>query len=228
MAIKEICHAHGLLASFMAKIDPGFEGLSGAVHHSLVDANGSNLFFDAARPLRLSEVFDHWTEGLLQNLQDITLLLLPNFNSYKRPLPGCFVGNSTTWSVEGRGTTLRIINFDPQATRIENRLPGADGNPYLVLAAHIAAGCDGLQKRLALRPQFIGSDPAFDAQEREDVEFIPASMAQALTRFKQSACVRNFFGSRFCDMYAAHREYDLGRARAQVADWERRIWLENA
>jgi glutamine synthetase len=103
MAIKEICYHHGLLASFMAKIHADLEGLSGAVHHSLIDPDGRNLFYDPHGHERLSQTFDHWAEGILQNLQDMTLLLLPNFNSYKRPLPGCFVGNSTTWSVEGRG-----------------------------------------------------------------------------------------------------------------------------
>ena len=228
MAIKEICHHHGLMASFMAKISPKFEGLSGAVHHSLVDKDGKNLFQDPNRPQGLSEMFDHWTEGLLQNLLDMTLILLPNYNSYKRPLLGCLVGNSTTWSIEGRGTTLRIINFNPQATRIENRLPGADGNPYLVLAAHIAAGLHGLNNKLPLRPPFVGADPAYDTCGRDDVEYIPMSLESAIERFKSSNRMKAFFGDIFCEIFAAHREYDLGQARAQVSDWERQRFLENA
>jgi glutamine synthetase len=228
MAIKEICYHHGLLASFMAKIHADLEGLSGAVHHSLIDPDGRNLFYDPHGHERLSQTFDHWAEGILQNLQDMTLLLLPNFNSYKRPLPGCFVGNSTTWSVEGRGTTLRIINFDPNATRIENRLPGADGNPYLVLAAHIAAGLYGLDHQLSLRPPFVGADPAFNTLNRDDVEFIPASLGLAVERFKTSDRLKDFFGEVFCEVFAGHRQFDLEKARAQVADWERKKFLENA
>jgi len=228
MAIKEICYHHGLTASFMAKIAPDLEGLSGAVHHSLVGPDGRNLFHDPARPNGLSEMFGHWTEGLLRNLQDMTLILLPNFNSYKRPLPGCFVGNSTTWSVESRGTTLRIINFDPQATRIENRLAGSDANPYLVLAAHLAAGLWGLDQKLPLRPPFVGADPAFDTMGRDDVEYIPKSLEAAVDRFRASEPMKEFLGRDFCEAFAAHREYDLEQSRAQVADWERRRFLENA
>lgn len=228
MAIKEICHHHGLMASFMAKIHPDLEGLSGAVHHSLIDPGGNNLFHDPGRPENLSQTFDHWAEGILQNLQDMTLILLPNYNSYKRPLPGCFVGNSTTWSVESRGTTLRIINFDPNATRIENRLPGADGNPYLVLAAHIAAGLYGLVHKLPLRPPFVGADPALDTLGREDVNYIPLSLGSAIDRFKNSDRMKIFFGEQFCEVFAAHRQSDLDRSRSYVADWERQKLLENA
>lgn len=228
MAIKEICHRHGLIASFMAKIAPDFEGLSGAVHHSLVDRRGGNLFHDPGRPEGLSMLFENWAEGLLQNLCDMTLLLLPNYNSYKRPLPGCFVGNSTTWSIEGRGTTLRVINFDPQATRIENRLPGADANPYLVLAAHLAAGLDGLDRRLELRPAFVGADPASELCGRTDVDYIPPSLEAAIERFRYSASMKAFFGDLFCKVYAAHRGAALQQARAQVGDWERRKLLIRA
>jgi glutamine synthetase len=158
----------------------------------------------------------------------MTLILLPNFNSYKRPLPGSFVGNSTTWSVESRGTTLRIINFDPSATRIENRLPGADGNPYLVLAAHMAAGLYGLEHKLPLRPSFVGADPALDTLGRDDVHYIPRSLGQAIERFKSSDRMKEFFGHQFCEVFAAQRQFDLERARSQVADWERHQLLENA
>jgi glutamine synthetase len=228
MAIKEICHHHNLLASFMAKIHPDLEGLSGAVHHSLIDKDGNNLFHDPNRPHNLSKKFDQWAEGILKNLQDMTLILLPNFNSYKRPLPGCFVGNSTTWSVESRGTTLRIINFDSKATRIENRLPGSDGNPYLVLAAHIAAGLYGFEHKLALRPPFVGADPAFDTLGRDDVKYIPTSLGLAIERFKSSDRMKEFFGEEFCEVFAAHRQFDLDKARSHVADWEREKLLVNA
>ena len=228
MAIKEICHHHGLLASFMAKIHPDLEGLSGAVHHSLIDPEGNNLFYDPNGHEKLSQTFDHWTEGILQNLQDMTLMLLPNFNSYKRPLPGCFVGNSTTWSIEGRGTTLRVINFDPNAVRIEDRLPGADGNPYLVLAAHIASGLWGIEHKLSLRPPFVGADPAFDTLGRDDVQYIPPSLGLAIERFQNSNRMKAFFGKEFCEVFAAHRQFDLEKARSQVADWERKKFMENA
>ncbi len=148
VAIKEICQQHGLMATFMAKIDPSYEGLSGAVHHSLVDGSGANLFYDAGRPNGLSAVFDHWCEGLLQNVVDMTLMLLPNYNSYKRPVPGSYVGNSTTWGVESRATAFRVINFDPHAVRIEARLAAADANPYLAVAATLAAGSYGLRNQL--------------------------------------------------------------------------------
>lgn len=226
VAIKEICQRHGLMATFMAKIDPTYEGLSGAVHHSLVDASGGNLFYDAARPHTLSAVFDQWCEGLLQNLVDSTLMLLPNYNSYKRPRPGSYVGNSTTWGVESRATAFRVINFDPHAVRIEARLVAADANPYLALAATLAAGTYGLRNRLALRPLFTGTDPAVDDQGRADVERIPPSLEAAITQFERSERMREFFGDSFCEVFVAHRRNDLDWFRNRVSDLERARYLE--
>jgi glutamine synthetase len=226
LGVKEICHQHGLLASFMAKISPTFEGLSGAVHHSVTNMEGENLFKDPNQPQGLSELFSQWCEGLLENLLDLTLIFLPNYNSYKRPLPGRFVGNSTSWAIESRAVTLRVINVHPEATRIENRLPGSDANPYLVIAAHLAAGQYGLENKLKLRPPFIEGDPAFIS--REDIEYIPLSFKNAIQRFKASPRMIRFFGQKFCETFIAHREHELSMIRPLVSDWERERYLENA
>jgi glutamine synthetase len=226
VAVKEICHQHGYLATFMAKIHPSFEGLSGAVHHSLVDGAGGNVFYDAARPSALSETFELWCEGLLENLADETLLLLPNYNSYKRPLPGSYVGNTTTWGLDSRATAFRAINAEPQATRIEARLAAADANPYLALAALIAGGRDGLLRRPALRPPFEGTDPAVDDQDRADVRRIPGSLEAAIAQFDGSARMREFFGQAFCEVFVAHRRNELEWFQARVSDLERERYLE--
>ena len=193
----------------------------------MVDKDGNNLFHDPTRERGLSEMMEHWAEGILQNLLDLTLIVLPNFNSYKRPVPGSFVANSTTWAIESRSTTLRMVNFDPQATRIENRLPGADANPYLVLAAHLAAGLDGLDKRQALRPPFVGADPSLDTCGRDDVDYIPRSLESAIQRFRTSDQMREFFGPEFCEVFTVHRAYDLDQAYTQIAAWERERYLED-
>jgi glutamine synthetase len=226
VAVKEICHRHGYLATFMAKIAPSFEGLSGAVHHSLVDAAGGNVFYDAARPNALSETFAHWCEGVLATLVDMTLMLLPNYNSYKRPLPGSYVGNSTTWGLESRATAFRAINADPQATRIEGRLAAADANPYLALAALLAGGRYGLSNKLSLRPPFVGTDPAVDDQGRSDVQRIPSSLEAAIAQFEGSARMREFFGDEFCEVFVAHRRNDLEWFKTRVSDLERERYLE--
>jgi glutamine synthetase len=226
VGVKEICHQHGLMATFMAKIDPSFEGLSGAIHHSLVDAAGGNRFHDAARPNGLSETFGHWCEGLLQNLPDMTLMLLPNYNSYKRPLPGSYVGNTTTWGLESRATAFRVINFDPEAVRIEARLAAADANPYLAAAATLAGGQFGLRNKLTLRPVFGGSDPSVDTQGRSDVEPIPISLEAAIARFKGSDRMKELFGDELCDVFVAHRQNDLDWFRQRVSDLERARYLE--
>jgi glutamine synthetase len=225
VAIKEICRQHGLMATFMAKIDPAYEGLSGAVHHSLVDESGNNLFYDAERPHTLSPS-SPVVRGLLQNLVDMTLMLLPNYNSYKRPVPGSYVGNSTTWGVENRVTSFRAINFDPDAVRIEARLAAADANPYLALAATLAAGSFGLRNRLVLRPLFTGTDPAVDDQGRADVQRIPPSLEAAITQFEGSQRMREFFGDEFCEVFVAHRKNDLDWFRNRVSDLERARYLE--
>ena len=228
VGVKEICHHHGLLATFMAKVDQSYEGVSGAVHHSLMDEEGRNVFHDSGRPHNLSETFDHWCEGLLRSLGDLTLVFLPTYNSYRRPLPGTFVANSTTWSVDSRATALRAINLDPQATRVEHRLPGADANPYLVLAANLAAGLYGLDNKLKVRPPFVGTDPAVDDQGRDDVEIIPGSMEKAIERFEASQLMGQFFGPGFCGTMTAFCRYELEQFRGRVTNLERIRYLEYA
>ncbi len=228
VAVKEICHRHGLLATFMAKVSPDYEGLSGAVHHSIVDKQGYNLFHDPKQPNQLSEVFGQWIEGLLQNLRDLTLIFLPTYNSYKRPLPGSFVGNSTTWGLQTRATTFRVINNDPKATRIENRLAGSDANPYLVLAAHLSAGGFGLENKLQARPAFIGGDPAQDDKGRNDVELIPQTLEEAIVRFESSERMKEFFGPAFCQTFLVHKQYELNHFQTNVSDLERSRYLEYA
>jgi glutamine synthetase len=227
VGVKEICHKHGLLATFMSKIDQQYEGLSGAVHHSVIDNRGKNLFADKKRKNGLSRFLESWCEGLLRNLLDISLIFLPNSNSYKRPVPGWFVGNSTTWAVESRATTLRVINYHPPSTRIENRLPGADCNPYLVIAAHLAAGMDGVDNKLTLRPPFTEGDPAMVQSDRDDVDYIPLSFESAVDRFKKSKRMAECFGPLFHSTFVAHREHELELTRTFVADWERQRLLEN-
>jgi glutamine synthetase len=143
-------------------------------------------------------------------------------------VPGSFVGNSTTWNIESRVTTLRVINADPAATRVEHRLPGADGNPYLALAAVIAGGLHGLDRGLTLRPRFSGTDPALDAQGRRDVQYIPSSLDRAVERFAGSADAAGFFGQAFCRAFAEHRRNEVDVVGRQVADWERAWYLESA
>ena len=130
--------------------------------------------------------------------------------------------------MDSRATALRAINLDPQATRIENRLPGSDANPYLVLAGNLASGLYGLDNKLKVRPPFVGTDPAVDDQGRDDVEIIPGSMEKAIERFEASQLMGQFFGPGFCETMIAFCRYELEHFRTRVTDLERIRYLEYA
>ncbi|MGO8949979.1 MAG: glutamine synthetase family protein [Ktedonobacterales bacterium] len=220
---KEIAALGGLALTFMAKWDAGQAGSSFHLHSSLWDSNGRAAFFDETRPLGMSEVFHHYLAGQLAYTREMMYCYAPFVNSYKRYREGTFAPIRLVWGHDNRTCGLRVIG-EHQSLRVENRVPGADANPYLAFAATIAAGIAGIQQRLELPEMFTGD--AYETDLRRNVPQVPGALYEAIRYFEASSLAREAFGERvFAHYLNAAREEQLAYDRA-VTCWERDRYFE--
>ncbi|MCW2957577.1 MAG: glutamine synthetase [Solirubrobacterales bacterium] len=206
---KEMAAAAGQSITFMAKVDQR-EGSSCHVHLSLRETDGGAPVF-ADQP----DVFDAFLAGQLAHVRELTLLLAPNVNSYKRYADGSFAPTAVAWGDDNRTCAMRVVGHGP-GRRIECRAPGADVNPYLALAALIAAGLDGVDRGLELPPRCEGN-----AYTAEGVERLPSTLRDARELFAQSSLAREAFGDEVVDHYVNMADVELAAFDAFVTDWER-------
>ena len=211
LGAREIAAQEGMSITFMAKIDER-EGSSCHVHLSLGNDDGA-LFEDQP------ELFEHFMAGQLAAVQELTLLHAPNINSYKRFAAGSFAPTAVAWGRDNRTCSLRVVGHGP-ATRMELRSPGADVNPYLSLAALIAAGLHGIDNELELEPAMEGNAYTSDKPE------LPKSLRAARDLFAESAIAREAFGDDVVDHYLNYAKVELDAFDAAVTDWELRRGFE--
>ena len=186
-SVKEIAARHGLMASFMAKPRRDWAGSSCHVHQSLWEPDdGPNAFFDHARGHGLSQAGRHYAGGLLATMREFTALFAPTPNSYKRFTPYSWAGTSVSWSYENRSTGIRAIAEGPAQARLEHRLPGADTNPYIVVAACLAGGLHGIEQKIEPPPAYEG-----DAYATSGLESVPASLEDAVRLLERSTVARD-------------------------------------
>jgi glutamine synthetase len=208
---KEIAAQEGMAVSFMAKYDER-EGSSCHIHLSLRDGDGDPVFAgDDGRP---SAVMEAWLAGQLACLRELTLLLAPNVNSYKRYQPGSFAPTAVRWGYDNRTCALRVVGDGP-SLRVEHRVPGADVNPYLAVAALVAAGLHGVEQGLPLEPPCPGN------AYRDDGPRVPATLREAAQTWRESTVAREAFGPDVVDHYATMADVELAAFDAAVTDWER-------
>jgi glutamine synthetase len=205
---KEIAAQEGMSITFMAKYDER-EGNSCHIHLSLAGTDGSALFADEP------ELFASFVAGQLAALRELTLFFAPNVNSYKRFSPGSFAPTAVAWGSDNRTCAMRVVGHGP-ARRVENRMPGADVNPYLALAAMIAAGLDGIDRGLELPPECTGN-----AYSADELEHVPPTLRDARDLFAASALARDAFGAEVVDHYLNNARVELAAFDATVTDWER-------
>ena len=222
---KEIGARFGVMPSFMAKWSQQYPGCSGHIHQSLSDddrAGKSNLFFDAKSPRRMSKLFESYLAGQLAFLMEMGPMIWPTINSYKRLVDGFWAPVKPTWGMDNRTASFRVIAGSPKATRLETRCPGADVNPYLAMAAVVAAGLHGVEKGLRLTtPPITGSNEGGDAIARA-----PRTLIETTRVFRQSAVARDWFGDDFVDHFAATREWEWRQWLDGVTDWELKRYFE--
>lgn len=214
--IKEIAHLHGKAITFMAKWNYAQAGSSCHIHVSLWDDKNKNaLFHDAASKTHgLSALGQQFLAGQLAHARELTYFLAPNINSYKRFVTGTFAPTNVVWSNDNRTAGFRLCGSG-KSLRIECRVGGADLNPYLAFSALIAAGLDGIDKKLVLEPEFTG-----DAYYGEGIPSLPKSLRDALTELEKSATLRAALGEDVVEHYLHTGRWEQFEYDRRVTDWE--------
>jgi glutamine synthetase len=212
-AIKEISWQQGHAVSFLPKWDENRVGSSSHVHQSMW-RDGKNAFFDPSDDLGMSELMRNYMGGLLKYAPDYMYFLAPYINSYKRFQKGSFAPTRTIWSVDNRTAGFRLCAAGSKAVRVECRIPGSDMNPYLAMAAQLAAGIKGIEDAEKLAAPTVG-----DAYEG-DTGFIPQNLRDARTALNGSAMLRAAFGDDVVDHYSRAAEWELEEFDRVVTDYE--------
>lgn len=219
--LKEVALKHGLIVVCMAKPLAKTPGSSMHIHQSIVELDGGrNIFSEAdGEP---SAAFRHFIGGQQACLADFTPFFAPHVNSFQRLCHPYASPNNACWSHDNRAAGLRIPASGASARRVENRLPGADANPYLAIAASLAAGLYGLEHELEPSPAIQGE---FEVPEELT---LPCTMYDALRRLKGSALARELFGSEFVEGYVATKSMELTSFFDEISPWERRVLAAQA
>jgi len=221
-AVKEIAHLQGVSATFMAKYRHGKAGSSSHIHQSLL-RDGESAFFDKDAEFGMSKLMRSYLAGLLEHASDMTFFLAPYVNSYKRFCVGLFAPTKAVWSVDNRTAGFRICGENTKAVRVECRVGGADLNPYLALAAQLAAGLDGIERGLELEDQHAG-DLYGDAGAPE----LPKTLRDAADLLERSEFLRRAMGDEVVDHYTRNARWEVERADFVVTDWELEHGFERA
>jgi glutamine synthetase len=209
---KEIAAQQGSSLTFMAKYNER-EGSSCHIHMSVCDDDGTPVFA-GDRDGGVSETFERFLAGQLAGLRELSCFFAPNINSYKRFQPGTFAPTAVAWGYDNRTCALRVVGHG-KSLRFENRLPGGDVNPYLAVAAMIAAGLYGIEHELAPAPPFAGN--AYNA----GFEHVPTTLHEATRLLEQSTLAREAFGDAVVDHYVNAARVETAAFDGAVTDWER-------
>jgi glutamine synthetase len=219
---KQIAAAHGLAATFMARYSRQEAGSSGHVHGSVWDTSAKkNILSEEDNPGELGARGRHWLGGLMHVLPSLMPMLCPNVNSYKRLDPDAFAPATVSWGYDVRTTSFRVVGSG-ESLRIETRIPGADANFYLAMAAIVAAGIHGLENEL--EPI---DEPARNASKIIG-EPLPSSLRSGLERFREAPTALEAFGSDVVGHIAASAEHELAHYDREISDIERRRSFETA
>jgi len=216
-----------MLLSFMARLNEQTDGSSCHIHASLRDKDGKPVFHDDSKPNAVSDTLRFFLGGMQQKLPEITLMLAPNVNSYKRLVPGIFAPIASSWGVDNRTTSMRVISGSPNSQRVENRVPGADVNPYLAIGALFAAGLWGIEHEVEPAEEITCNiDDVIDSVPNELM--LPTNLGDAIALFRNSEFANEQFGSEFVRIFAENKAAHLAEFQHAVTDWEVRRFLEMA
>jgi glutamine synthetase len=209
---KEIAAQLGHSLTFMAKFNER-EGNSCHIHLSIRDEKGAPVFA-GDRDHGMSAVFEQFLAGQLSGLRELSCFFAPNINSYKRYQPGSFAPTAVAWGLDNRTCAVRVVGHGA-GLRLENRVPGGDVNPYLAVAAMIAAGLQGVENELDAPPPFGGN--AYAA----GFEHVPTTLQEAAELLQNSKLARLTLGDAVVDHYVNAARVELAAFNAAVTDWER-------
>ena len=215
-ATKEIAWQRGKAVTFLAKWNYNAAGSSSHVHQSLWSLDGkSALFFDKDGKYGMSEMMRMYVAGLLAHASEITYFLAPYINSYKRFVAGTFAPTKAIWSKDNRTAGYRLCGEGTKGIRIECRVGGSDLNPYLAMAALLAAGIAGIEQKMELEAPFEG-----DAYGGKDIREIPKTLRGATAALKDSDMLRDALGDDVVEHYVRAAEWEQEEYDRRITDWE--------
>lgn len=222
-AVKEIAYRHGIMATFMAKINENLPGCGGHVHQSLWDKNAKkNLFYDENDTMKMSALAKNYLAGQLYCLPYILPLFAPTINSYKRLVEGAWAPTTLTWGADNRTVAIRVLAGSPKSARMETRVIGSDVNPYLAMAGCLAAGLYGIKNEIKL------NQPATVGNGYNDFSngVLPPTLLEATQQMKNSAIAKELFGESFVQHFTQTREWEWKQHLKAVTDWEYKRYFE--
>ncbi len=220
-AVKQTCRRHGAVASFMSRPRlPNVVSSGWHLHQSLRDQAGANVFVSSTPGQPLSALGMAYLGGILAHARAACAFTTPTINGYKRYRPYTNAPTRATWACDNRGVMIRVLGRpgDP-ATRLENRAGEPGANPYLAMAAQIAAGLDGIDRHL---------DPgaAADAPYESDAPLLPRSLMDAIQALRDDACFGAAFGPFFIDYFCRLKQAEIDRFLSDVTEWEHAEYFE--
>ena len=222
-AVKEIAYKHNFVATFMAKWNKNLPGSGGHLHQSLWDNAGEkNLFFDSNDKKGMSELMKQYIAGQLKCLPEILPMFAPNPNSYKRLSGGDWAPRTLTWGIDNRTASIRAIPDSHNSTRIELRVPGADTNAYLVMAASLAAGLYGIKNKLPLTVEATSGNGYLETKNG----LLPENLEAATERMVNSALAKELFGEAFVDHFTKTREWECKQVNLKDPNWDLKRYFE--
>ncbi len=222
-AIKDIAAKNGVTACFMAKPNATWAGSSGHMHMSLSSLTGEPLFANAKDPDMLTDLGLSFLAGMKEFSRELSAIYLPNINSYKRTNGRSWAAANSSWGIDNRTVSFRAIPSAGPAARIENRIPGADTNPYLVIAASLLCGLRGIEKGMTAGAPFQGN--AYRATW-DQAKPLATSLEQAVGLFEASEVLPELFGADFVQHYLDMKKWEIARTNTHVTDWELGRYLE--
>lgn len=212
--VKEIAWQQGCSVTFMAKYDMGAAGSSFHLHSSVWDRAGRRNAFAAGGSRQGTALFQHWLAGQMAMARELAYFYAPTVNAYKRYQAGSFAPTRIAWGWDNRTCGFRICG-EGGGFRVENRIPGADANPYLAFAATIAAGLHGIEKKLKPPAMFEGN-----AYEHAELPQVPKTLRDALGELERSRVAREAFGPKVVEHYLQHGRLEQQAFDQAVTDWE--------
>ena len=222
-AVKEIAYKHGIIATFMAKINENLPGCGGHVHQSLWNRAGTkNLFYNEKDIMKMSSLMKSYVAGQLFCLPHILPMFAPTINSYKRLVEGAWAPTTLTWGIDNRTVALRILSGSSKSCRLETRVIGSDVNPYLAMAACLAAGLYGIKNKLKLK------QPATVGNGYRDYSngVLPSTLIEATEQMKKSIIAKEILGEKFVEHFTQTREWEWRQHLKAVTDWEYKRYFE--
>ena len=217
--VRQAALKHDMYATFMAKPHANEPGSSMHLHQSVVDSKtGRNIF--AGRDGKPSKLFLNHIGGLQRYLGGALPLMAPNVNSYRRLVPESDAPTNVHWAIDNRTVSLRVPQSDPGNMRVENRVPGADANPYLAFAASLACGYLGMKERIKPTEPVTGSAYRY-------AHTLPINLEEAVNKLNYTKSLKQVFGERFVEAFQDVKFEEMQQYRKVISSWEREFLLLN-